>query len=217
MDIIFDRIDALKNLDRDFRIFGARTHRYQAQPVSLTTLTSFEEWCGGELPPAYRDFALKVGLGLGPYHGLFPLERIEPELHEIYDSYAEEYGPSANPAGPFEMEERLTAYSERWSTSAPSEVESFEAPWTACGWIPICEQGCDLMTVLVTSGRFRGHVLDTNDLALGGSRWKPARRAPGIIPSGGRTSFDEPFPLLPTFEEWVAGWVDQGLFDLAQD
>ena len=41
-----------------------------------------------------------------------------------------------------------------------------------------CEQGCEFLAVLVTTGKFRGRVFDTTDFAIYRSLWSAAKSPP---------------------------------------
>src|SRR5215468_9209330 len=72
-------IEALKQRDSAFELFGAAWHRYQLNPrLSELEVTEFENRHGIRLPEAYRDFVLNVGDGgAGPYYGVFRLGHMD--------------------------------------------------------------------------------------------------------------------------------------------
>jgi hypothetical protein len=76
---IRNAIEALRQGDSAFQLFGALGHRYQLNP-QLTELevAGFEQQRGIRLPETYRHFVLNVGDGgAGPYYGVFRLGKMD--------------------------------------------------------------------------------------------------------------------------------------------
>lgn len=213
------RISQLSTLDAARRIFGARSpvkgwgHEYLAHPVGAQELEAFELWCGCTLPPAYRHYILEVGLGPGPYYGLMPFEKIRRELANIYQDYAEELGTTGTPGSPFALEEELVGLKAR----GPEGVRAFTAPRSPGGFIPISDQGCEFLTVMVTTGPLAGSVFTTTEFATAASEWHPATRPPGIASFPPQATVPRDFPAWPDFTQWVDGWLDQSFYDLRDD
>ncbi len=80
--------------------------------------------------------------------------------------------------------------------------------------MPISHQGCEFMTVLITSGPLSGMVFDASAFATVGSQWNPSARPPGIVEQGRPRRHLSEFPKWPTFTDWIAGWLEQGFEDL---
>lgn len=214
MSPLREKIAELRSLDRELDVFGARTHRYEGQVVTRGELSGFEAWCGRELPEDYRSYALEVGLGVGPYHGLLPFSRIRWELEAIYDSFDEVHGVSVLPSRPLDIEPRLLAARDAGDAYDPAEAELLEGPGSGAGYLPICEQGCEFLAALVIVGELRGRVFDTTGMAGCRAKWRPARPAPGLLQAGLSEELARAYPRFPTFEEWVEAWVDRALGDL---
>jgi hypothetical protein len=210
------RLRELATLDSGRRIFGAqskvpgRGHRYEARRIGEQELAAFESWCGGALPPAYRQYLLDVGLGPGPYYGLMPLEKIREELAIIYEDCAEEFGTDGLPGCEFALEDELKALRSR----DPAASTDFPGPRSPGGFIPICFQGCDFIVVMVTSGTFAGSVFTATNFAATGSRWRAAGRPPGVVTFGEPHSRLPGFPPWPDFAQWIDGWLEQCFADL---
>ena len=196
-----EEIEALSKLDARRSCFGSPSHRFQLRPVTLAEVRAFEEFCGINLPEDYRDYLLEVGFGAGPYHGLLNFGRIREELQMIYETYDEEYGGHQLPANEFGLESAIDEALER---GLPLQ---FRAPISSGGFIPFCEQGCEFLTVLVTTGKFRGRVFDTTDFAIYGSLWSAAKSPPGVVTKGQGSAVDDKMPILPTFTEWAEAWI----------
>lgn len=72
-------LEAAKNMDKDLKVFGASSHKYELNPViSLEKVQDFEKKYGLKLPPAYVKFLTEIGNGgAGPDYGLYSLEIVE--------------------------------------------------------------------------------------------------------------------------------------------
>lgn len=79
------KIEKLKELDKGFEIFGAKSHRYRLNPtISTNELKKFEKKHQIELPRQYRSFLTSLGNGgVGPYYGINELEK--SLIDNIYD------------------------------------------------------------------------------------------------------------------------------------
>lgn len=91
----------------------------------------------------------------------------------------------------------------------PRETEAFDAPGSPGGFIPICSQGCEYLTVMVTSGACAGRVFDVTAFATSSAAWRAAVRPPGIVEYPDLTSRILSFPKAPSFADWIHGWVEQ--------
>lgn len=67
------------NKDTEYKIFGAKKHRYQLNPVTtIEKIRQFEQKHNLKLPEEYVFFLTQVGNGgAGPYYGLYSLEEVE--------------------------------------------------------------------------------------------------------------------------------------------
>ena len=185
-------------------------HRYEPRPVDQDQIAAFETWCGGDLPAEYRQYLLNVGFGPGPYYGLMSFKQVRDELKIIYEDNAEEFGTSGRPGDPFALEAELTA---AIAGSNPADVQ-IEGPKSPGGFMPICSQGCEFLTVMVTGGAHAGRVFTATAFATVGSTWLPAGRPPGIVGHRQPDRTLPAFPSWPTFTQWVDGWLDQCFADL---
>ncbi len=66
------------NVDRDYKVFGAKSHKYRLNPtVSIEEVQQFEQEYHLTLPEEYVFFLTKVGNGgAGPYYGLYSLKTL---------------------------------------------------------------------------------------------------------------------------------------------
>ena len=205
-----ERYKEVAKRDRKFKVFGAEKHKYRHKKVSVDEIKEFELVIGCDLPEDYRQFLLDVGTGVGPYYGLWSFDEIREELNSIYEDYQDEYNVRARPCDPFELEESM--FSTRISLKDDSEM--MDAPRNPGGFLPICHQGCEYLSVLVMSGMLRGQIFETSAFASIHSQWMTAKRPPGIVP---RPKTARPLPTFshdPSFSRWFRAWTENALNDL---
>ena len=80
---LIELVGRVRDLDTDFRQFGARHHRYEFAPViPLSDVRDFEARHSIRLPQGYVDYLTQVGNGgAGPEHGIFSLEEVEKKAY----------------------------------------------------------------------------------------------------------------------------------------
>lgn len=190
-----EKLDTLRRLDPDCRIFGASGHRYRLNPVlSEAEVAAFEARHGIVLPPGYRRFLLEVGDGgAGPWYGLEPLENAL--LADL--DFRDREGRLA-PSLPF-------PHTEAWFPEFDGDpgdaaaVEAFDAevfdPKWLHGFLNLANYGCGIRVGLVVNGPEAGHV------------WVDDRaNEAGIRPDD---LFDQSGPT--TFLQWFHLWLDASL------
>jgi hypothetical protein len=126
----------LRDVDRNFRVFGSEQHKYQLDGVlSEADLSRFEAAQNVELPLDYRCFLATVGNGgAGPFYGMEPLGTFGRDLSR-----------------PFVLTK---------DTEGLTEEERFrlgdrdEYP----GVLEFCHQGCAIYCYLVVNGPTYGTV-----------------------------------------------------------
>ena len=76
---VFEKIQRLKSLDKNFVMFGAEYHKYRfRQTISTAELARAEERLGATLPDELRNIYLELGNGgVGPDYGLFSVKELE--------------------------------------------------------------------------------------------------------------------------------------------
>jgi len=208
------RIEELRRRDPGLRIFGAGKHRYQNNRLSPAKITEFEDRIQTPLPPEFREFLLEIGMGAGPYYGIWNPETAYSEMRDVACDYEAETGRSIECAGEFpltwddalQIEERIRA---------GIDEPAAERDWPCSGCLPICDQGCTFWSVLVLTGDFTGHVWDLACFVAVSGEWMPARRPTGRADLGTSRSQLPRLPSPPTFLQWYEGWIDQSVADLA--
>jgi hypothetical protein len=94
---IKNKLDLLRNKDRQLKIFGAHRHRYTLNKcLHLKKIVAFENDNKCILPQGYKLFLMQLGDGgAGPNYGLEPLK------NSVYADLDFKDEPSLNPGKPF--------------------------------------------------------------------------------------------------------------------
>jgi len=190
IELIKSKIEELKSIDNQFRIFGAEYHKYEFNSlVNESEVTSFENQHNIELPEFYREFILHFGLqGCGPNYGLLNFD----------------YAILSTPSNPKDSEKITLSNDFRfesiWNIKYEQgdygkwEKEYFEAKWID-GSIRICHEGCGYYVNLVVKGSEKGNI------------WLDARASDGgIFPIGHHKG-----EAKTTFEEWYINWLNDSI------
>jgi hypothetical protein len=204
---------ALKAHDPSYRVFGARIHRYQMNPIAPAALRELEHVLGVQLPHVYRQHLLTHGAGAGPYYGLWDSTMLLAEWLDWRDDYQQETGVRASPARPFPFTTTDAVMVGRSAVDTPTP-RSVATTWPCDGCIPIGDQGCTYWSVLVTCGDLIGTVWDLGVLTGFDGGFRPAARPPGIVEPGLRPRALPLLNLPPSFDAWYQGWMAQALADL---
>lgn len=153
-------LNKAKEMDANFKQFGADAHKYQWNPpASLEEVEDFEQKIGVRLPEEYRSFLLLAGNGgAGPYYGLFSLQKVLYWLESDIDPKKEAvlYPGIEIPQEEYEEEyecDQILDEEEQENDREP-ETES----WLQ-GCIPIGSQGDSYFMYLLVSGPNRGRVV----------------------------------------------------------
>ncbi|MEU7001453.1 SMI1/KNR4 family protein [Nonomuraea sp. NPDC046570] len=138
LDVIRRGIDALREYDTDFGLFGAREHRYRFMPpLDEAALEAIEARIGVRLPADYRTFLTRLGNGgAGPYYGVHGLR---PD-----DAWARFH--------PF-------PFMEEWEPPDLDD-EGYDDVMEAAfeGLLAVAEHGCGYRSHLVVNGPAAGQV-----------------------------------------------------------
>lgn len=206
MNEIAARLSALAARDPALAIFGASHHRYQHRPLTAAEVDAFEQRLGVVLPPEYRQFLLTIGVGAGPYYGLFTPDETLLELRGAGESFAA--------AAPFPLDRTVVDYFNRCRQSE-QKAEPAMSVWPANGCIPIAPHGCTYWSVLVTAGELTGTMWDLANFEFTEGQWFPAHRAPGIVELGWNPPPLSKLPVAATFLQWYEAWLERCEADLA--
>lgn len=140
---IKEKLALLKEKDRDFRVFGSSTHRYELfAPVPEQRIERFENDNRIKLPADYNFFLTQIGDGgAGPDYGIIPFEKA------FADTQPDKFFQWSN--------ESEVVFSEETEQSA-LEWEEWEE--NRSGTARISEHGCGIYTFLVVNGRSYGEM-----------------------------------------------------------
>ena len=163
------RIERLSQHPNSRRVFGAAHHRWQlTAPLSPEQVAPFEERHRVGLPRAYRHWLLEVGAsGAGPGNGLFALGRWNLGGKSDRAWTAKQFGPLGTPF--------------------PYRIATEPHRGSLAGALPLCDFGCGIVGVLVTTGPEQGRI------------WIDHRRESadgGLVPEDGLD-----------FDGWITAWL----------
>jgi hypothetical protein len=198
-------VEALRQRDSAFELFGALGHRYQLNPrLSELEVAEFEERHGIRLPEAYRHFVLNVGDGgAGPYYGVFKLGKMDGHGGEESAWKEGEFVGSLRDCWLHRQawnlpKEALTVppgLSDDATDTAFDEID--KRYWDAAlvaGAFPISHHGCALRDLLVVTGPEAGHL------------WYDAR-----VDQKGLRPYESADGKRLTFAEWYLDWLGGAL------
>jgi hypothetical protein len=194
------KIEQLKALDKDLKLFGADHHRYEFNPpLEQEALSSFEERNGISLPRDYRDFVLKLGNGgAGPYYGIYPLlldYSIDHRMkgnNRIDLSVPFPHSKDWDPDWPHEIDW------DRGERPSHELVDDYIGTAHISGALCICHYGCGDFFLLVVNGSEKGNI------------WVDGRTNYAGIFRGGLEDGER----LVTFSRWYLNWLDRSLAEL---
>ena len=197
---IQNKLEQLRQLDKNFTLFGSNIHKYNLNPIlSEDTLVNFETTHNITLPSEYKEFLTKIGNGgTGPAYGL---EKFENVLFDDLDY--KRPNSLLNPSKPF-------PHTKPWSEEFVSTVnqeddeEEYERQYFEFskdlmnGVLAISNFGCGISLNLVVNGDEYGNIW-TDDRGSDG----------GIYPSnelGNKNKI--------TFLNWYELWLDNSLNEI---
>jgi hypothetical protein len=190
IELLKEKINRLKQKDKNFVVFGAQAHRYQLNAcLSEKQVANFEQQYKITLPEDYRSFLLHVGNGglgryggAGPCYGILSLEKSLATIKSFGLNFLSE---------PFPLKESdaLDCIRKR-NRELPFYLIYEDDP--LCGSLPICHQGCGWMYVLVVSGGQKGKIW------ISGDGWCPLYYEDNQI----------------DFLTWYEDWLDSSLADI---
>lgn len=213
---IAQRVRELSRRPGAIEIFGAEDdrfgHKFQRNLVSPESLASLEATLGVKLSSEYRDVLMKIGPKVGPYYGMYRPDEILKEIDEnirfLEDGMTVPDPAKAFPVQTKDLKDLLRRVAEG------SDKAYIEGTWPADGCVPICFQGCQFWSTLVTAGEFIGTVWDVAWYENHDGQWTPARRPPGILSLKPHVELPQ-LPMPPTLFQWYEGWLERVEADIA--
>jgi uncharacterized protein (TIGR02996 family) len=186
------KIDQLRSLDADRRVFGARWpdagHEYLLNPPPTEPeLLDFELRHGNTLPAEYRAFLLRVGNGrVGPGYGLYALD-LAADLPRLRMPF----GPTPADADSIAAAARAAQETGNWLA-----VPRFQHAWMQRGYLRLGHNGCSNYCAIVVNGPRRGEMWNEN-----------LRFVPQLARDG------RPEGFLAWYEDWLDRWLLPGYLD----
>jgi hypothetical protein len=203
------RIERLANQPATSEVFGAWErqfgHHFERSAVSREDLAKIETRLGLSLPVDYCELLRAVGSKIGPYYGLFSPEMMIREIADL--TFPEDGKPASNPAKDFPISSH-DLIDLHGRAQKGSDVSYINSMWPSDGCVPICFQGCQSRTALVTAGEFSGTVWDVACYEGWNGAWVPARRAPGILALKPQKALPD-LPSPPTLLQWYEAWLER--------
>jgi hypothetical protein len=181
--VLASKLDALREADPGFELFGSERHRYALNaPLIATEIASVERRIGVALPTELRSFLAELGSGgAGPGLGLEPVTQVRGHAH----------------ARPFPFER----------AHLPDDAEPDDGDETSWedGSLFLADYGCAIEARLVLVGPLRGHVWMIDGSA---GAFVPFGVMAGIHSSvDGNETTDASFDFL----DWYEHWLDRAL------
>lgn len=146
-------IEKVANKDKNYKIFGADSHKYLLnETVSLEQIRAFEAKYQVELPEEYVFFITKVGNGgAGPFYGIDPLC-----LDEEYEKHYQKLSKPTN-----YNDDYLQFCKKCLALSEKEKLDEDDINFGDCldGVLNINTQGCTFDTLLVLNGSRKGELV----------------------------------------------------------
>jgi hypothetical protein len=203
VDEVRQKVEKLRAMDQELRLFAADHHRYEFNPpLAEIDLLGFEERNRISLPKDYRDFVLNVGNGgAGPYYGIYPLL---PD--NVHHGMSEEYPIDVSVPFPHSKDwnegwERAYDWETGQSPDDSLDTEYFDSGHIT-GTLCICDYGCGNFFLLAVNGSEKGNI------------WVDGRLAYSGIFRGGFEDGERERAI--TFSEWYLNWLDRSLEKLSR-
>ncbi|MEX0313189.1 MAG: SMI1/KNR4 family protein [Allomuricauda sp.] len=185
-----------KEVDVDFRVFGAASHKYEINPpATIEDVEAFEKKYKVQLPDCYRAFILHIGNGgksymnsaAGPYYGIYTLGE---HLDQMTSGDPESFLKNESPLHPDLSDEDWTKMCKILDDDdAPDEIYYQELERIFAGIMPLGFQGCTYLQGLVLNGPHKGKVINLERVA----ELKPK------------------FTYENNFLDWYERWLDEVL------
>jgi len=184
------KLNRLKDLDKDLKIFSARDHKYVLNPpLTEAEVTAFETANGLRLPEEYRLYLTQIANGgAGPFYGLNALGDNGDQTVDLSKDFEFDRSATLLLAAVFEEEDADELYEIAWRMANQ-------------GIIYLAHEGCGMYSVLVIKGKEHGCVWYSdfsNDVGL----------FPLVYPQTGE-------PL--GFFDWFEIWLDAALACMEND
>lgn len=215
------KLARLKNIDKNYSVFGSSTHKYKNHPVPISEIEKFEEKHNFQFPENFRLFLTEIGYGAGPYYGIRSLSEISkyvenlflfdyvvnPVQWTLFKVGIQSKNPfgkdqKANPNKPFSLTRKnIDRINNNLNNRDWEYIGDFseKSVFPADGTILICHPGCHYEVVLITCGELVGSVW-TVERDEENSNWLPEEFKP-----------ERKQVSNTRFETWYEDWLDFSL------
>lgn len=151
---IGEKLEKLKDIDREFHAFGAAKHRYRLdKPLTEVEIAQFENEHSVALPPEYRVFLAAVGSGgAGPFYGL---ETLADSLYGDLDYKSEDY--KVDLSAPFPHTDYWNLDRDDYASDAEFEEIYYDKQHSR-GVLRLANFGCGVSVNLVVKGEDYGKM-----------------------------------------------------------
>jgi hypothetical protein len=204
-------------VDTKYQVFGSIGHKHACGQLSNSELDEIETLLGVHLPDEYRQFIQEIGYGAGPYYGVLDPREYAQELNS-WRTKRQAGDIIPEPGLPFPLNKRHAK--KCFKRMIYGKNGHFIAASPTNGCIPICHNGGDFFTYLVTAGDVVGNVWWSTKVLYVGDEIRPdyfiiAPQPPGILNlyCDNNPLWDPPISPLPSFLDWYNAWLDQCLSD----
>ena len=193
-NVILEKLKILKELDTNYKVFGAESHQYNFNSVlTENEFTLFEETHKIKLPEDYRQFLKTIGNGgCGPSFGLF---KLETGIYDIPFNKKQSEIINLNKEFKFtnfwNLEENPKEDYDKW-------LDEYDDIKWANGMIRINHLGSGMYSNLIISGKEKGNI------------WIDSRtNEGGIYPSNYYNK-----AIKNDFLSWYLHWIENSIKEL---
>lgn len=165
---IKDKLIKARQADKEFKVFGAKSHQYKLNPpANIVEVATFEEKHSITLPDCYKAFVTQVGnggdtyrgSGAGPFYGIYPLGEYIGEL-----VYTETSNHLQNDCliYPYMTKEYWSELVKNIEENENISDEDYDAELEKIfgGILPIGSQGCTYLHGIILNGIHKGKVVN---------------------------------------------------------
>ena len=211
-----EKLEYLAAIDKDFKVFGSRAHKYQSVRLSEEDVINFETKLGMRLPLEYREFLTEIGYQAGPYYGLWSPDEGLLEYQDLSRGIEEEGEITISPTHnfPFTTKDTLAYFNKQ--KTGDDDAHTLSGVYPANGSIPICHQGCTYWACLVVKGEQTGKVWDAACFVGWDGEWTPARYPVATLEFKKVKSLSLAEKPVLSFYEWYDGWLEKSIYEVEQ-
>lgn len=187
---ILNKLIHLKRMDRGLQIFGADSHKYNSNKVSLAEVEFFERQNQIKLPSEFKDFLVYIGIGAGPDYGIYSLTQMAKEYKE-WAFFLDENSRLSNQCDL----KNIDAIELIQNKQNDPKGFHYKRLKNANGILPIETQGCTYYCFIILNGEQVGKI------------WAADSNEFNTLPGGTIQEF--------FFLDWYENWLDKSIAKLS--